>query len=100
MTVFAPTTAAFDDQVGDVIDTIINSGTTDNLIGFHIVNGTVRFNDVRKKTRFDNLAGSLLHGTTVTQAAYYNPYQGYGLSVEVSLLVQHFHPPRYGNAAD
>ena len=95
VTVFAPTTAAFDGQSTNVIDALVNSpdpGMTDNLIGFHIVNGTVRFNDIMKKTRFDNLADSLLHGTTIFQFTY-NPYQSYGLAVEVSLLVQHTHPP-------
>ena len=97
VTVFAPTDAAFDGQNSDVIDALNNSpdpGTTNYLIGFHIVNGTVRFNDILKRTRFDNLAGSLLHGTTVLHFTY-NPYRSYGLTTEVSVTSQHTHPPLY-----
>ena len=111
VTVFAPTNDAFVQQNMEVIDVLINSpdGTADNLVGFHIVNGTVNFTNILTRMTYNNLAGSLLHGATVTLFTFspgystYNPYQTkrpspYSQFSEVSLYIHgamlYWHAPK------
>ena len=100
VTVFAPTDEAFAEQIIEVTEALINApgGTADELVGFHLVNGTVNFTKILTRMRYDNLAGSLLHGATVAQFTLNpgystNPYRNqpspYGVSTEVSSDVVH-----------
>ena len=106
VTVFAPTDEAFERQIVEVTEALSNApdGTANELIGFHIVNRTVNFTKILTRMRYDNLAGSLLHGATVSQFTLnpgystnpYNPYQT-PFFTEVSLDDTHCPFPNCGN---
>lgn len=88
VTVFAPTNAAFD----SVLDQLV--GVNPNmLIGNHIVNGTVQEDQIRFETRFETRAGTILHGTTVVfyEYSYFTYPYSYTQTRIVSRLIYEYH---------